>query len=346
ISEIGVVADWSAAYTPNSGPMDAVVKVQLIPERQRSAQEFVQLLREGLTQSPDFGDLEFSFDAGGMIRGAMNEGKSTPINIRITGKDLDKAHQVAEAIKHEVRQVNGVVDCRILQRLNYPEYVVDVDRAKAADLGLTQADVMKNLVAALNSSIQFNKRNFWIDPVSHNQYYVGVQYPEEEIQSIETVLDVPITSRTQNRSIPLRNVASVRPANVPAEITHTTLQPTIDLTMGVQGRDLGHVADDVATVVGQFGVDQGRGVWVPFDPASPEQKPLEGSKIVLRGEYSRMKDTFRNLGLGLLLAALLVYFLMVALFKSYLTPLVVMSAVPVGLIGVVTLLYLTGTAIN
>src|SRR6185312_14587720 len=119
---------------------------------------------------------------------------------------------------------------------------------------LTQADVMMNLVAALNSSIQFNKRNFWIDPVSHNQYYVGVQYPEEDIASIDTILDVPITSPVQSKPIPLGNMATVRRANVPAELTHTNLQATIDVTMGVYGRDLGHVADDVARVVEQFGV--------------------------------------------------------------------------------------------
>jgi multidrug efflux pump subunit AcrB len=346
ISEIGVVADWSAAYTPNSGPMDAVLKVQLKHDREHSAQEHVQALREGLASAPEFSDLEFAFDAGGMIRGAMNEGKSTPINVRITGKDLDMAHKVAEAIQREVTKVNGVVDCRILQRLNYPQYIVDVDQAKAAALGLTQMDVMKNLVAALNSSIQFNKKNFWIDPISHNQYYVGVQYPEEEIQSVETLLDVPINSPAQKKSIPLRNVATVRRAQVPAEINHTNLQPTIDITMGVHGRDLGHIAEDVAEVVGRFGVPRGRDVWTPCDPTSESKIPMEGSKITLSGEYSRMQDTFRNLGIGLILASLLIYFLMVALFKSWLTPLVILSAVPVGLVGVITMLYLTGTAIN
>src|SRR5438132_11456748 len=106
-------------------------------------------------------------------------------------------------------------------------------------------DVMRNLVAALNSSIQFNKKNFWIDPVSHNQYFVGVQYPEEDIQSVDTILDVPITSTAQRRSIPLRNLATVHRAKVPAEITHANFQATIDLTMGVHGRDRGHVADAV-----------------------------------------------------------------------------------------------------
>src|SRR5262249_36164233 len=141
-------------------------------------------------------------------------------------------------------------------------------------------------------------KNFWIDPISHNQYYVGVQYPEEEIQSVETLLDVPINSPAQKKSIPLRNMATVRRAQVPAEINHTNLQPTIDLTMGVHGRDLGHIAEDVAEVVNRFGVARGRGVWTPYDPTSEEKIPLEGSKITLSGEYSRMQDTFCNLGIG------------------------------------------------
>lgn len=346
ISELGVTPDWSAAYTPNSGPMDAVLKVQLTEKREKSAQECVHLLRQAFAESPKFSDLEFAFDAGGMIRGAMNEGKSTPINVRIEAKDLAKAREVAEAIQREVVSVDGVVDCRILQRLDYPQYIIDVDRAKAADLGLNQSDVMKNVVAALNSSIQFNKKNFWIDPVSHNQYFVGVQYPEADIQSIDTLLDVPITSPVQNRPIPLRNLVSLRRASVPAEITHTNLQPTIDLTMGVYGRDLGHVADDVYALVGRFGNPQGKGIWAPYDPASKDHKILGGSRIVLTGEYTRMQDTFRNLGVGLLLATLLIYFLMVALFKSYITPLVILFAVPIGVIGVVIVLYLTNTAIN
>ncbi len=224
--------------------------------------------------------------------------------------------------------------------------MINVDRTKAADLGLNQDDVMKNVVAALNSSIQFNKRNFWIDPISQNQYYVGVQYPEKDIKSIETLLDIPITSPVQKQPIPLSNIVSLRRASVPAEVTHTNLQATIDLTMGVEGRDLGHVADDVSTVVARFGQPEGTATWLPFDPSSPDHKLLEGSKITLSGEYSRMQETFRNLGLGLLLATVLIYFLLVTLFKSYVTPLVILSAVPIGLVGVIVILFLTGTAIN
>ncbi|HTU26782.1 MAG TPA: efflux RND transporter permease subunit, partial [Pirellulales bacterium] len=113
VSELGVVPDWSAAYTPNSGPMDAVVKVQLHAEREHSAQQYVERLRDALTTAPQFSDLEFAFDAGGMIRGAMNEGKSTPINVRILGKDLHTADQIAEKIRRQVTKIDGVVDCRI-----------------------------------------------------------------------------------------------------------------------------------------------------------------------------------------------------------------------------------------
>jgi multidrug efflux pump subunit AcrB len=348
ISELGVVSDLSAAYTPNAGPMDAVIKVQLKHDREHSAQEYVAKLREGLAGDSRFRDLEFAFDAGGMIRSAMNEGKSSPINIRISGKNLPLSRSIAERIKREVAAIDGVVDARIIQRLDYPQYIIDVDRAKVADLGLNQAEVMKNVVAALNSSIQFHKKNFWIDPVSKNQYFVGVQYFEEDIDSIDTLLDVPITGQGQDNPIPLRNIATLRPSTVPTEITHSNFQSTIDLTMGVSGRDLGHVADDVARVVARFGAAQPDGSWIPYDPAddAPDRKVIKGATIELSGEYTRMQETFRSLGIGLVLASLLIYFLLAALFKSYLTPLVILGAVPLGLIGVVAMLYLTNTAIN
>jgi multidrug efflux pump subunit AcrB len=348
ISELGVVADLSAAYTPNAGPMDAVVKVQLKHEREHSAQEYVHRLRAGFARDSKFRDLEFAFDAGGMIRSAMNEGKSSPINVRFSGKNLAQARSIAEVMKHELVTIPGVVDARIIQRLDYPEYIIEVNRAKVADLGLNQAEVMKNVVAALNSSIQFHKKNFWIDPVSKNQYFVGVQYFEEDIDSVETLLDVPITSAVQAKPIPLRNVATLRRSTVPTEITHNNLQSTIDLTMGVDGRDLGHVAADVEKVVNRFGKIQLDGSWLPYDPDdhSPRRATIKGAMIELSGEYSRMQDTFRSLGFGLILATLLIYFLMAALFKSYLTPLVILFAVPLGLVGVLLMLYLTGTAVN
>ena len=186
----------------------------------------------------------------------------------------------------------------------------------------------------------------WFFP--NNQYFVGVQYFEEDIDSVETLLDVPITGLGQDRPIPLRNIATLCRSSVPTEITHNNLQSTIDLTMGVSGRDLGHVADDVARVVARFGVLQPDGSWIPYDPQnhSPERKVIKGAMIELSGEYSRIQETFGSLGFGLILATLLIYILMAALFSSYLTPLVILCAVPLGLVGVMAMLYLTDTAIN
>ena len=348
ISEAGVVADWSAAYTPNSGPMDAVIKVQLTPERLRSAQEHVRELRACVAADERFADLEFGFDTGGMIRTAMNGGKSTPLNVRLTGRDLQQLRDVAERIRDAVAQVEGVVDARILQRLDYPQYTIDIDRTRAADLGLPLPYVMKNIVAALNSSIQFNKKNFFIDPVTRNQYYVGVQYPEEDIESIETLLDIPITSPSQNRTEPLGNVVTLRRTTCATEVVRNDLQSCVELVMGVDGRDLGHTAADVTRVLDRFGKRLPDGGWQPFDPeaAGREPKLLGGSHIELTGEYEKMQQMFHDLGGGCLLATLLVYFLLVVLFQSFRVPLVILAAVPIGAIGVILMLYVTNTAVN
>jgi multidrug efflux pump subunit AcrB len=349
LSEIGVTSDWSAAYTMNAGPMDAVLKIQLNEERSKSAQEYVHILRTAFNKDSRFGDLEFAFDAGGMVRSAMNEGRSTPISVRVTGKNEKVAHRIATAIKQEVKKIDGIVDARIIQRLNYPQYVIKVDRAKAAELGLTQEDVMRNVVAAFNSSIQFNKHNFWIDPKSKNQYFVGVQYYENEIKSIETLMDIPITTNRPDMPktvIPMRQVVSIELNAVPTEVTHYNIQPTIELTMGVYGRDLGHVADDVMKVIDSFGQPTEPGKWSPFDPDSQEKKRLPGSQIVLSGEYQRMRDTFDSLSGGLTLAVIIIYFMTVTLDKSFLVPFCVHSAVPLLLVGVWPMLYFTGSALN
>ena len=346
ISEIGVVPDWSAAFTPNAGPMDTILRVQLSPHRKHRAEHHIAKIRAEVAKEERFSQFEFGFDSGGMIRSALNEGKSNPIRIRVIGKQQKLAHEIASSIKQEIARVDGVVDARILQRLNYPQFVITVDRQKSADLGLTQEDVMRNVVAAANSSISFNKKNFWIDPVSYNQYFVGVMYPEQDFQSMEDLLDIPLTGAGQQTPILLRSLATIARASVPTEATHVNLQPSIDLVMSVAGRDLGHVAADVHRVLEKYGRADGNDSWIPFDPNSTDQSVLKGFKIVLSGEYSRMQDTFTNLFNGLLLAILLMYFLMVALDKSWIVPLSVMLTVPLALIGIFPFLYYTGTALN
>jgi len=381
VSEIGVTPDWSAAYTPNAGKMDAVVRIQLTEEREKTAQECAQVLREGFARDRRFSDLEFAFNTGGLIRGALNEGKTTPINIRITGKKMEVSHEIAARIRRKVVEIDGVVDARIIQRLDYPQYMITVDRAKAADLGLTQEEVIKSLVAAFNSSIQFNKKMFWIDPDEGNQYFVGVQYPLETIESLETLLNVPITginqeakdrrvavehppgltpSRVQNEGTPpavmLSSLVTINRGSIPTEIVDLNLRPSVDLNINVHDRDLGHVAADVYDVVEQFGElkrEEASGktqtgtTWRAYDPSSSAGKQLlKGTEIVLSGEYARMEQMFKDLGIGLLLAVIIIYFMMVALDRSFLVPVCVIGAVPLLLIGALPMLYLTGTSVN
>ncbi len=255
--------------------------------------------------------------------------------------------------------MDGVVDARILQRLDYPEYLIEVDRAKSRELGLTQKEIMESVISAFNSSIQFNKKNFWIDPKSQNQYFVGVQYAESDIKSMETLKNVSITSPIQNQAVPLSNIVKIKASSIAAEVTHDNLKSAIDVEMNVHGRDLGHVAADVSQLLDQFGQRSKKSAfslgesgkaeteWNPYDPDdSSHQKHMEATMMKLSGEYGRMNDTFLHFGVGLALAVVFVYFLMVTLLDSYLIPLVVLSAVPVGLVGVIPLLWVTGTAIN
>ena len=180
ISNIGVLYDWPAAYTPNSGPQDAFVNVQLTPERSQTAQACVAQLRPKLEQR--FPGIEFSFDTGGILTAALNFGLPSPINIQVEGNDLQVSYAIAEKIKSIANAVPGATDVRIQQRLDYPQIDLNVDRVKAAYLGLTQQDVVKNAVSALNSSINFDPA-FWIDDKTGNHYFLGVQYPEERIES-------------------------------------------------------------------------------------------------------------------------------------------------------------------
>ena len=162
-------------------------------------------------------------------------------------------------------------------------------------------------------------------------------------------MDIPITTNRPDMPkhvVPMRNVVSIELNAVATEVTHYNIQPTIELTMGVYGRDLGHVSDDVTRILSQFGEVASPGKWSPYDPDSKAKKRLPGSTIVLSGEYLRMKDTFSSLAVGLTLASLLIYFLMVGLDKSFVVPLTVMSIVPLCLIGIMPALYVTGSAVN
>ena len=341
ISNIGVLLDWPAAYTPNSGPMDAFILVQLASERDRSVAEYVKDLRPRLrAENPG---VEIFFETGGMLTAALNFGLPSPINIQVEGNKLEVAARIAARIKAICEGVPGAADVRIQQKLDYPQIAVDVDRMRAAYLGLDQQDVVRNVVTAFNSSINFSP-SFWIDQRNGNHYFVGAQYPESAINSMSTLEHVPITGRASVAPTLLKNIATFRRTTAPAEIQHLNISRVTDVFVNVEDRDVGSVAAEI-----EAGLVTLREQMHAEDEAAlraGDQKPWEGYRFEMRGEVKSMQSSFEGLAYGLLLASVLVYLVMVAQFRSFLDPFIVMFAVPLGLIGVSATLWVTGTTLN
>jgi len=333
LANIGVLYDWPAAYTPNTGPMDSFLLVQLKEDRRKSAQEHANHLRTVLPNR--FPGIEFSFDTGGMLTAALNLGLPSPINIKVQGTKLEEAHSIAKAIAATVKDVAGAVDVRVAQPLDYPALRIEVDRVKAGFLGITQDEVIKNIVTALNSSVNFAPA-FWISPKNGNHYFMGAQYREDAIESVETLEDIPISMMNKS-GIPqtalLKDIARIERTKAPAVVDHRNITRTIDVYANVEGRAVGSVAADMEAVLA----------------TSPEflelKKDFEsrGYRYEFHGEVASMRDSFQQLLFGFLTAAILVYLVMVAQLRSFLLPLVIMGTVPLGLIGVVLALWLTGT---
>jgi CzcA family heavy metal efflux pump len=326
VSEIGLDPDWSSAYTPNAGQQDAVLRIQLSEARSMTAQRYAVKLRHELARQEHFSDLQFSFDTGGMVSAALNFGASSPIDVQITGGSLDKAMQVAREVRSRILGVRGAADVRVQQRTDAPYMILEVDRQKAASVGLTARDVMMQVVAAMNSSVSIN-RNFWIDAQSGNQYFVAVQYPEDPGRTKEDLQNVMATGTNQARPVTLGSLVDFRDESAPVELNHVSLQRVVNVSVNTENRDVGGVAKDVAQRLADL-------------------KLPEGVRLSLKGEYGRMQDSFKSLGFGLGMATVLVFLLMVPLFRTFVGPLIILFTVPLGLIGVLTTLFLTRTTLN
>jgi multidrug efflux pump subunit AcrB len=363
VSEVGLDPDWSSAYSDNSGQQDTVIRVQLSEDRRFTAQEYAIKLRHWLDEDPQrFGDLHLSFETGGMVSTALNNGASSPIDIQIAGGTPKQAESLAKDIRKRVSGVQGAADVRVLQRLDAPYLLFDVDRKKAADFGLSAEDVILQLVAAMNSSVSIN-RNFWIDTQSGNQYFVAVQYPEDPNMRLEDVLNIFATGTNQPHGVKLGQLVHIRHRNDAVELNHTSLYRTFDVLVNTENRDIGSIAVDIKQELaalrqqGDKHIQELEGEYVAMQQkpgiSRPRLKELEGElnglKSLgweLKGEYERMNESFSSLGKGLVMAAVLVYLLMVPLFRSYLGPFIIMFTVPLGLIGVLTMLFITRTTLN
>ena len=309
------------------GPEDTDILVSL-KEGHSPTQDWVRKLRPLLSQ--EFPGTLFYFLPADMITQILDFGLPAPLDIQIDGVDLQGNRRVADDILSRMRQVPGVVDARIQQPFDQPRLHISVDRTKAAQAGLTQQDVASSLLVTLSGSFQTTP-TFFLNPVNGVNYSVVVQSPEYDIQSLEDLRNIPVSSASgAAKPEILGDISSISRQPEMPEISHYNLHRIIDIYAGVEGRDLGATGNDVEKIVAAY-VKKG----LP-----------RGSGINIRGQLDTMKTSYTGLVAGLGFAILLVYFLIVVNFQSWLDPFIIISALPAALTGIVLFLFLTHTRLS
>ncbi len=324
---VGKGAGFSTVLSSNTGPDSAFLITNLNQAgRTTSSLEYVEKLRKVLKER--FPQEQFLFVTGGIINATLNKGVPVPINVQVSAGTVAKCRTAAEKVVQRIQDIDGAVDVQIGQALDYPQLDIKVDRTRAALMGLTQRDIAENVVTALSSSAGIAPM-IWVDPKTGVDFFIGVQYENNEMESLDQLRNLPLSVNTANgpTTVPLSNVAEVDRVNMPGEIAHYNIGRVNDVYVNVSGRDLGSVVADVEKALTTVDLE-------------------EGVSVTLRGPVATMREGALTLGVGLLTAGILVYLVMMAQFRSVIDPLIIMLAVPLGFSGVLGALYLTDTTLN
>ena len=324
VSNIGVQPGFSSMYTSNSGQHTATVQVSLRDGHETGSYEYMKRVREKLAD--DLPELSTYFQSGGLVDAVINLGLPAPIDIQVGGNDLHAAYKTAQELATKIRSLKGVGDVLIPQDLDYPALKVDVDREMASRLGLSSREVVDNVITALNSN-QMIAPSYWVDPKTGNDYMLTVQYPDAQIQSMNDLKQIPLRSPKGEDTTQLGAVSDIAGFLSPTEVDHYQLRRVIDVYVAPSGEDLGSIASKVDTII--------RGTKIPEDV-----------RVNMRGSVEGMRQSFRSFGIGLLLAILLVYLILMAQFASFVDPLIILLAVPPGIAGVIIFLLVTHTSLN
>ena len=362
VANIGLPHGWMVLYTPVNGPHQAFLLVSLTRGHRLRTDAIIARLRARLAR--EFPGLKFSFQTGGIVSDVLNFGLPAPIDIKVSGPKLSEVAETATRIRDVVAQTPGTADVQVRQGMEYPELHLEVNRAKAAYLGLNEQRVVMDLITGLSSNIALNP-GYWIDPKSNNAYFVVAQYPEQTLIRFEDFLNTPLVGARveqpsvssavspsgrgsalalqqtpfpehptlprvgQDGSAPvlLRDLVEVTRKTGPETVDHYNLQRTIDVLINVPGNDLGRVAGQIEKTLASLAL--------PKDVM-----------VLFKGEADSMRAAFEGFSGTLPLAMVLIYLVMVGLFRSYLDPFIIMFAVPLGFIGVIWMLLLSNTSVN
>lgn len=326
VSNIGITPDLSAIYTSNSAMHTAFVQVSLKEEHKVGSYEYMERLRRKL--AADMPQLSLYFQAGGLVDSVVNQGLPAPLDIQISDNDMDEAYGIARNIASQLKASRNVSDVLIPQDIDYPGLELNIDREQTSQLGLTPQGVVDNVITALTSDGMIAP-SYWIDPKTGNNYMVTVQYFNQKIDSM-TMSDfrnIPLRANTSTKYTPLQSVARITPISTPTEVDHYQIRRIIDVYVMPSTEDLSAVNHEVNKVLAQL-------------------KTGKNIRVTVRGAVVGMNESFKRFAIGLILSIILVYLILMAQFRSFVNPLIILTAIPPGLAGVVLTLFVTHTTLN
>ncbi|MDR3675633.1 MAG: efflux RND transporter permease subunit [Acidobacteriota bacterium] len=328
IDNIGLpYSSVNLAYSNSApiGPGDADIMVAL-SENHRPTAEYVRRLRLKLAQ--EFPVVTFYLLPSDMVSQILNFGLPAPINVQVVGQNLSGNRQFADGLMRKLKYIPGAVDLRVQEPSNLPRLQVDIDRTRSAQVGFTPHDVASDMLISLSGSFQTSP-TFWLDPRSGVSYSITTQTPQYRVDSLQDIKNIPISNSKGDPPQILGNLASISRGASLAAVSHYNVQPVVNIYGAVQGRDLGGVARDLDRMVGE------------------SQKDLpRGSRTIVRGQIDTMRSSFTGLLAGLVFSIVLVYLLIVVNFQSWLDPLIIISALPTGLAGILWFLFATHTTFS
>ena len=324
VSNIGATPDFSAIYTTNSAMHTAFVQVSLKEDHKTGSYDYMARVKQKI--STELPELSAYFQSGGLVDAVLNLGLPAPIDVQVAGSNLEKSYATALQLSARIRRIDGVADAFIPQDVDYPALQLNVDRTRASEMGLDQKEVVSNVITALTSN-QMIAPSFWIDPKTGNDYMLTVQYPENQVKTLTDLKAIPLRADASLAPTRLDMISDVQRRKSPTEVDHYSLRRTVDIYVRPLHEDLGRIAGAIDDIIAQT-------------------KVPEGLTVALRGMVQGMRASFRSFTLGLILAVVLLYLILVAQFQSFVDPFIILIAVPPGLTGVILTLWLTDTTLN
>jgi len=326
VSNIGITPDLSAIYTPNSAMDTAFIQVSLKEGHKTGSYAYISKVQNAIaSQLPQ---LDTYFQVGGLVDSVVNQGLPAPIDIQIASNDQNAAMQQAQSLATKLRGLSSVSGVFIPQDLKYPGLEMDIDRERASLIGLTPKNVVDNVITALTSNGVIAP-SYWIDPATGNNYMLTVQYSNPQIghMNMEELGNIPLRGKDSQSYTPLRSVVFTKAINTPTEVDHYQLRRVIDVYVLPKTEALNSVSKQVDQLI--------KGV-----------PTANGMRVLMHGAVQSMDTSFLRFGLGILLAIVLVYLILMAQFTSFIDPFIILMAVPPGLAGVIVLLVITGSTLN